>query len=79
MVRPAPGLLLRGGGSDYHKDIVNPFFTQCEQRHLRNAWFLLADAIYAEEKVIGGEPASTWEEDVIIVVSRVTLKENARC
>ena len=43
------------------------------------AWFLLADAIYAEEKVIGGEPASTWEEDVIIVVSRVTLKENARC
>jgi hypothetical protein len=41
------------------------------------AWFLLADAIYAEEKVIGGEPASTWEEDVIIVVRSVTLKENA--
>jgi hypothetical protein len=41
------------------------------------AWFLLTDAIYAEEKVIGGEPASTWEEDVIIVVRRVTLKENA--
>jgi hypothetical protein len=41
------------------------------------AWFLLADAIYAEEKVIGGEPAGTWEEDVIIVVRSVTLKENA--
>jgi hypothetical protein len=39
-------------------------------------WFLLDDAIYAEEKVIGGEPASTWEEDVITVVRRVTLKGN---
>ncbi|KAJ6969898.1 hypothetical protein NC653_034453 [Populus alba x Populus x berolinensis] len=26
---------------------------------LRIAWFLLVDAIYAEDKVIGGEPAST--------------------
>ena len=28
-------------------------------------WFLLDDVIYAEEKVISGKPASTWEEDVI--------------
>jgi hypothetical protein len=41
------------------------------------AWFLLTDAIHAEEKVIGREPSSTWEEDVIIMVRRVTLKENA--
>jgi hypothetical protein len=27
------------------------------------AWFLLADVIYTEEKVIGGEPTSTWEEN----------------
>jgi len=41
------------------------------------AWFLLVDAIYAEEKVISGELASTWEEDVIIVLRMVTLKGNA--
>ena len=40
-------------------------------------WFLLDDAIYAEEKVISGKHASTWEEDVITVVRRVTLKGNA--
>jgi hypothetical protein len=40
-------------------------------------WFLLDDAIYAEEKVISGKPANTWEEDVITVVRRVTLKGNA--
>ena len=43
----------------------------------RVIWFLVDDAIYDEEKVISGEPASTWEEDVIIVVRRVTLKGNA--
>jgi hypothetical protein len=41
------------------------------------AWFLLDDATYIEEKVISGEPANTWEEDVITVVRRVTLKRNA--
>jgi hypothetical protein len=41
------------------------------------AWFLLDDATYVEEKVISGEPASTWGKDVIIVVRRVTLKGNA--
>ena len=41
------------------------------------AWFLLDDATYIKEKVITGEPASTWEEDVITVVRRVTLKGNA--
>jgi hypothetical protein len=40
-------------------------------------WFLLDDAIYAEEKVISGKPPSTWEEDVITVVRKVTLKGNA--
>jgi hypothetical protein len=40
-------------------------------------WFPLDDAIYVEEKVISGKPVSTWEEDVIIVVRRVTLKGNA--
>jgi len=40
-------------------------------------WFLLDDAIYVEEKVISGKPISTWEEDVVIVVRRVTLKGNA--
>jgi hypothetical protein len=40
-------------------------------------WFLLDDAIYVEEKVISGKPINTWEEDVIIVVRRVTLKGNA--
>jgi hypothetical protein len=40
-------------------------------------WFLLDDAIYAEEMVIGGEPANTWEEDAITMVRRVTLKGNA--
>jgi hypothetical protein len=40
-------------------------------------WFLLDDALYAEEMVIGGEPASTLEDNVITVVRRVTLKENA--
>jgi hypothetical protein len=40
-------------------------------------WFLLDDAIYAEEKVISGKPASTWEEDVITMVRGVTLKGNA--
>jgi hypothetical protein len=40
-------------------------------------WFLLDDAIYVEEKVISGKPVSTWEEDVITVVRRVTLKGNA--
>jgi hypothetical protein len=40
-------------------------------------WFLLNDAIYVEEKVISGKPVSTWEEDVITVVRRVTLKGNA--
>jgi hypothetical protein len=37
----------------------------------------LVDAIYAKEKVISGELASTWEEDVIIVLRMVTLKGNA--
>jgi len=41
------------------------------------AWFLLNDAIYIEEKVISGELASTWVEDVITMVRRVTLKWNA--
>jgi hypothetical protein len=41
------------------------------------AWFLLDDATYAEEKVISGEPDSSWEEDVITMVRRVTLKGNA--
>jgi hypothetical protein len=40
-------------------------------------WFLLDDAIYVEEKVIGGKLVSTWEKDVITVVGRVTLKRNA--
>jgi hypothetical protein len=40
-------------------------------------WFLLDDAIYVEEKVISGKPVSTWEEDVITVVRKVTLKGNA--
>jgi hypothetical protein len=40
-------------------------------------WFLLDDAIYVEEKVISGKLVSTWEEDVITVVGRVTLKRNA--
>jgi hypothetical protein len=44
---------------------------------LRVVWFLLDDAIYVEEKVISGKPVSTWKEDVIIVVRRVTLKRNA--
>jgi len=38
--------------------------------------FLLDDAIYAKKKVINGEPASTWEEDVITVVRKATLKVN---
>jgi hypothetical protein len=41
------------------------------------AWFLLDDAIYVEEKVISGEPVSTWEEDVIIVMRKVILNRNA--
>jgi len=41
------------------------------------AWFLLDDATYVGEKVISGEPVSTWEEDVITVMRRVTLKRNA--
>jgi hypothetical protein len=40
-------------------------------------WFLLNDAIYVEGKVISGKPVSTWEEDVITVARRVTLKANA--
>jgi hypothetical protein len=40
-------------------------------------WFLLNDAIYVEGKVISGKPVSTWEEDVITVARRVTLKVNA--
>ena len=43
----------------------------------RVVWFLLDDAIYVEEKVISGKLVSTWEEDVITVVGRVTLKRNA--
>ena len=69
VARPALGLLLRGG--NYQK------VHSANKDTLGIAWFLLADAIYAEEKVIGGEPAGTWEEDVIIVVRSVTLKENA--
>ena len=41
------------------------------------AWFLLDNATYVEEKVISEEPDSTWEEDVITMVRRVTLKGNA--
>jgi len=41
------------------------------------AWFFLNDVTYIEEKVISGEPASTWDEDVITMVRRVTLKWNA--
>jgi hypothetical protein len=40
-------------------------------------WFLLDDAIYVEEKVISGKSVSTWGEDVITMVRRVTLKGNA--
>jgi hypothetical protein len=40
-------------------------------------WFLLDDVIYVEKKVISGKLVSTWEEDVITVVRRVTLKRNA--
>jgi hypothetical protein len=43
----------------------------------RVVWFLLDDAIYVEKKVISGKLVSTWEEDVIIIVRRVTLKGNA--
>jgi len=43
----------------------------------RVVWFLLDDAIYVEEKVISGKPASIWEDDVITLVRKVTLKGNA--
>jgi hypothetical protein len=43
----------------------------------RVVWFLLDDAIYVEGKVISGKPVSTWEEDVITMAKRVTLKGNA--
>ena len=78
MVRPAPGLLL-WRGLIIRKTLSTLLVHNVNKDTLGIAWFLLADAIYVEEKVIGGEPANTWEEDVIIVVSRVTLKENARC
>ena len=65
------------GGLIIRKTLSTLFVHSANKDTLGIAWFLLVDAIYAKEKVIGGEHASTWEEDVIIVVRRVTLKENA--
>ena len=75
-VRPAPGLYLRGGLMNKRKLFTLDVLSENKDTP-GVAWFLLDDATYVEEKVIIGELASTWEEDVITVVRRVTLKGNA--
>ena len=64
-------------GLTIRKKLSSLFVHSVNKDTLGIAWFLLTDAIHAEEKIIGREPSSTWEEDVIIMVRRVTLKENA--